>query len=64
MTKIIDYTINESDLLNMDEKSLADIFMYADRDRKELVIAEKIYWWCIKEINRRLDTGEISMYLN
>lgn len=64
MTKIIDYTINESDLINMDEKSLADIFMYADRDRKELEIAEKIYWWCIKEINRRLDAGEISMYSN
>jgi len=64
MNRIIDYTITESDLVGMDEISLADMLLYTDRDRKEFDVAEKIYWWCVKEINRRLDTGETSIYQN
>lgn len=42
----------------MEDKELAELFMYSDRDRKEFEIAENIYWWCIEEINRRIDHEE------
>lgn len=62
MKKIVDYTISKDDLRQMDENELSDLLMYTDRDRKDLDVAEKIYWWCIEEINRRLGNDEISEY--
>jgi len=64
MKIIIDYTISELDIRNMEEMDLADMLLFTIRDRKELEVAEKIYWWCVKEINRRLDSGETTMYTN
>lgn len=62
MRKILDYTISKESIRSMDECELAALLMYTDRDRKDLDVAEKIYWWCVEEINRRLDSGEISEY--
>lgn len=62
MKKILDYTISKDSLLEMDDKELSELLMYTDRDRKELEVAEKIYWWCIEEINRRIDCGEIQEF--
>lgn len=58
MKKIIDYIISKEDLSQKEDRELAKLFMYSDRDRKELEIAEKIYWWCVEEINRRIDHEE------
>ncbi|WP_143452703.1 hypothetical protein [Konateibacter massiliensis] len=55
MKKILDYTINKDDMAKMDDREVAELLMYTDRDRKELEVAEKIYWWCVEEINRRED---------
>ena len=60
MKLILDYTISRDDLYEMSEHDVCELLMYADRDRKTLPVAEKIYWWCIEEINRRFDCGEIS----
>lgn len=64
MKQIIDYTISEADIVNMADMDLADMLLYTDRDRCELEVAVKIYWWCIKEINRRLDSADTTRYLN
>lgn len=64
MKKIIDYTISKEELYQMEDKKLAELFMYSDRDRKELEIAEKIYWWCVEEINRRINREESQKYGN
>lgn len=64
MKKIIDYTISKEDLSQKEDRELAKLFMYSDRDRKELEIAEKIYWWCVEEINRRIDCEESQKYGN
>ena len=61
MDKFLDYTIEKSSLLDMSDRQLSKMLMYTDRDRKELEVAEKIYWWCVEEINRRIDCGEIIM---
>ena len=58
MKKIIDYTISKKELSQMEDKELAELFMYSDRDRKEFEIAENIYWWCIEEINSTIDHEE------
>ena len=58
MKKIIDYTISKEDLSQKEDRELAKLFMNSDRDRKEFEIAEKIYWWCVEEINRRIDCEE------
>ena len=55
MKKFVDYTISKEELENMSDDDLSSLLMYADRDRKENTIAEKIYWWCIEEINRRIE---------
>ena len=57
MRKFLDYTISREQLLNMSDKEVCDYLMYTDRDRKELDIAEKIYWWCIEELNMRYPEG-------
>lgn len=62
MKKILDYTISKDALYSMDDKELSELLMYTDRDRKELEVAEKIYWWCIEEINRRIDCGETQEF--
>lgn len=62
MKKILDYTISKEALCNMNDKEFAEMFMYADRDRKDLDVAEKIYWWCVEEINRRIDTEDAYEY--
>ena len=55
MKKFVDYTISKEELENMSDDDLSSLLMYADRDRKEYTIAEKIYWWCVEEINRRIE---------
>lgn len=62
MKKILDYTISRDTLYTMKDKELCELLMYTDRDRKELEVAEKIYWWCIEEINRRIECGEIQEF--
>lgn len=64
MKKILDYTIMREKIRILDEDELCQLLMYTDRDRRELEEAEKLYWWCIEEINRRIDCGEISEYCN
>lgn len=64
MKKFIDYTISEGQMRELSEHELAELLMYSDRDRKEVETAEKIYWMCVKEINRRLESGETSLYPN
>ena len=39
----------------MSDDDLSSLLMYVDRDRKEYTIAEKAYWWCVEEINRRIE---------
>ena len=51
----MDYTISKEELENMSDDDLSGLLMYSDRDRKEYDIAEKIYWWCVEEINRRIE---------
>lgn len=58
MKKIVDYTIQREDLAKLNDKELSTLFMYSDRDRMELEVAEKIYWWCVEEINRRIEPEE------
>ena len=55
MKKILDYTIKKEALEDLSDDDLSELLMYTDRDRKELDIAEKIYWWCVEEINRRIE---------
>lgn len=61
MKKILNYTIEKDALRKMTDDELAELFMYTDRDRKDLEVAEKIYWWCVEEINRRIEYGETSI---
>ena len=60
MEKYLDYTITQSDIEQLDEHTLARYLMFTDRDRKDLEIAEILYWLIIKEINRRIDSGIIE----
>jgi hypothetical protein len=55
MKKILDYTIEKDSLCNMSDKQLSELYMYTDRDKDEVEDAKKIYWWCVEEINRRID---------
>ena len=55
MKNFVDYTISKEELENMSDDDLSGLLMYSDRDRKEYDIAEKIYWWCVEEINRRIE---------
>lgn len=60
MEKYLDYTMTQKDIEQLDNHTLARYLMYTDRDRKDLDIAETLYWKIIKEINRRIDTGIIE----
>ena len=53
MKKVLDYTMSRQDISNLSEDGLIQYLMYSGRDRKELAMANQIYWWCIEEINIR-----------
>lgn len=53
MKKILDYTMSRQDISKLSEDDLIQYLMYSGHDRKELAIANQIYWWCIEEINIR-----------
>lgn len=55
MNQIAYNTITIDDLRVMNNKEISRIFMYASEDRIKSSIAEKVYWWCVNEINRRTD---------
>lgn len=47
------YDEDEDDIRQMSEDEMLNLFMLSDRDRKHNDKAEKVYWLCIYEINRR-----------
>lgn len=47
------YDEDENDIRQIDEDELVNMLMFSDRDRKNNDKAEKVYWLCIYEINRR-----------
>lgn len=47
------YDENKNDIKEMAEEELANLLMFSDRDRKNNEEAERVYWLCIDEINRR-----------
>lgn len=47
------YDEDENDVKQMTEDELANMLMFSDRDRKNNEKAERVYWLCIYEINRR-----------
>ena len=53
--KYLDYTVTPADLRNMSEENVIELMIFTDRDRKDNEDAEKLYWWCIQEINFRVD---------
>lgn len=53
--KYLDYTATPADLRNMSEENVMELMIFTDRDRKNNEDAEKLYWWCIQEINFRMD---------
>ena len=55
MNQIAYNTITIDDLRVMNNKEISRIFMYASEDRIKSSIAEKVYWWCVNEMNRRTD---------
>lgn len=42
MKLILDYTISETDIVNMADMDLSDLFLYTDRDKSELDVYQKI----------------------
>ena len=55
MNQIAYDTITIDDLRAMSNKEISRIFMFASKDRIKSSIAEKVYWWCVNEMNRRTD---------
>lgn len=50
------YDETEEVISKMTDDELFDIFMFSDRDRKvKSIEAERVYWICVKEINKRKD---------
>lgn len=47
------YDEDERDIGQMTDDELANMLMFSDRDRKNNEKAERVYWLCIYEINRR-----------
>ena len=47
--------VTPADLRNMSEENVIELMIFTDRDRKDNEDAEKLYWWCIQEINFRMD---------
>lgn len=56
------YQENENDLCELEDIELFRLHMFADRDRKENPMAERVYWLCVKEINRRFDEKDEKLY--
>lgn len=52
------YQEDQGDIHALTDHELADMLMFSDRDRKENKDAERVYWLCIKEINKRSDSGK------
>lgn len=52
------YNEEAEDLKTLSDHELSNLFMFADRDRKENLEAERVYWLCVKEINKRIDDEE------
>ena len=53
MKRVLNYTMSRQDISSLSEDDMIQYLIYSDRDRKELTIANQIYWWCIEEINIR-----------
>ena len=53
--KYLDYIVTPADLRNMPEENVMELMIFTDRYRKNNEDAEKLYWWCIQEINFRMD---------
>lgn len=53
--KYLNYTVTSADLRNIPEENVMELMIFTDRDRKNNEDAEKLYWWCIQEINFRMD---------
>ena len=51
--KYLDYTVTPADLRNMSEENVIELMIFTDREDNE--DAERLYWWCIQEINFRMD---------
>ena len=47
------YDEDESDIKHLSDEELVNMLMFSDRDRKRNKKAEKVYWLCIREINKR-----------
>lgn len=47
------YQEDKSDIRRMEDKELATMMMFADRDRKNNPDAERVYWLCIEEADWR-----------
>lgn len=47
------YDEDEYDIKQMTEDELANMLMLSDRDRSRNEKAERVYWLCIAEINKR-----------
>lgn len=47
------YDEDLNDIKQMSIEELTDMLMFSDRDRSNNEKAEKVYWMCISEINRR-----------
>lgn len=58
------YDQNEYDFLTMFDEDLAKFLMLSDRDRKENSDADRIYWLCVEEINRRIKKEENICWMN
>ena len=52
--KYLDYTVTPADLRNMSEENVIELMIFTDRDRKDNEDAERLYRWCIQEINFRM----------
>lgn len=47
------YDEDENDIKQMTDDELFNMVMFSDRDRKNNGKAERVYWLCISEINKR-----------
>lgn len=52
------YDEDKNDIKQLSNDELANLFMFSDRDRKNNKKAERVYWLCVYEINRRDNFGE------
>ena len=55
MNQIAYNMITIDDLRTMNNNEISRIFMYVSEDRFKSSIADKVYRWCVNEMNRRSD---------